>query len=118
MPTYRDEENIEAIPAWKLAFEGRDLTPGEWERWYFARVVAYAIATGALAVVFVWSSTTGTKEPQSIFDVSGLMNQMLCVLSGATALWTVLMLTISVLGVIAARRAIRRGGAGDSDSTS
>jgi hypothetical protein len=104
-----DHDDVAFIHVWKLALGKRKLTPREWKRWYFIQVVVYAMLTIIAAAVFTLSTAkAGVNEPQSIFDVSGYMYQLLSPLSGIFALWTALMLTISALGLFAARRAMRR----------
>lgn len=108
MPADHDAEDVESIPAWKLISEDRDLKPDEWERWYFIRVVVWALATAAFAVIYVVSSTAETTEPTTLLDVSGRIHEILVWVAGAGALWTALMLTISTLGLLFARRVTRR----------
>lgn len=117
MPADHGDKDVESIPSWELISEERDLTPDEWERWYFIRVVAWALATAALAVVYVMSATADTTEPKTRFDLSGRVHEILTWMAGAGALWTALMLTISALGLLMARRAMRRSTrAGDPNS--
>lgn len=108
MTTKFDESTAESIPAWRLISDDRELTPEQWGRWYFIRVVVYATLSVAFAVTFFLSSTGAVDDPQSPYDVSALMYRLLAIASGVAALWCAFQLTICALGLIAARRRRRR----------
>lgn len=102
-------EAIEEVSAWRLAFGDRVLTPDEWDRWWFARVLAFALLTIALAVGFVIVFATQPEPPESVWAVGDALHRLAVPALGLLGLWSVFMLTYSTIAWRIAKRRVLRG---------